>query len=110
LQFEEKYTRKLLRNAHLFENKNLNQVLIKMQTENILSTELISALKDFDYNMNVRWAQMHFKSAARFLSKKPQNLEATGGTNWKKYLPPMFQKKIFFPTLWSIEELDNWGN
>ncbi len=32
-----------------------------------------------------------------------------GGTNWKEYLPPRFQKVIFFPALYSKDELDNWG-
>jgi tryptophan 2,3-dioxygenase len=34
---------------------------------------------------------------------------ATGGSNWEKYLHPAFQKRIFFPSLYSQEELENWG-
>ena len=34
---------------------------------------------------------------------------ATGGTNWKKYLPPMFQRRIFYPQLWTELELSEWG-
>jgi tryptophan 2,3-dioxygenase len=109
LQFEEKYTRKLLRNAHQFFDKNLNQVVLKMKSQNLLNNDLIQALKDYDINLNVRWSQMHFKSASKFLSKKPVNIEATGGTNWHKYLPPRFQKKVFFPSLWTSEEIENWG-
>ena len=30
-------------------------------------------------------------------------------TNWQGYLPPRFQKVIFFPHLWTDEELNNWG-
>ncbi|MFN9581044.1 MAG: tryptophan 2,3-dioxygenase, partial [Bacteroidota bacterium] len=29
--------------------------------------------------------------------------------NWQKYLPPRFQKRIFYPELWSQEEMDEWG-
>jgi len=36
-------------------------------------------------------------------------IEATGGTNWKEYLPPSFQKVVFFPKLHSKTELENWG-
>ena len=35
--------------------------------------------------------------------------KATGGTNWEKYLPPRFQKIIFFPELWTKKEKDEWG-
>jgi tryptophan 2,3-dioxygenase len=44
------------------------------------------------------------------LFKSPEKeLKATGGTNWQKYLPPRFQKQIFFPELYSEEEIENWG-
>jgi tryptophan 2,3-dioxygenase len=36
-------------------------------------------------------------------------LKATGGTNWQKYLPPKFQKRMFFPELWSEKEIEEWG-
>ena len=31
------------------------------------------------------------------------------GTNWQEYLPPRFQKRIFFPLLWDEDEMENWG-
>ena len=40
---------------------------------------------------------------------KDDTIEATGGTNWKEYLPPSFQKVVFFPELYTKEELNNWG-
>jgi tryptophan 2,3-dioxygenase len=43
------------------------------------------------------------------LAKDSTDIAATGGTNWQKYLPPRFQKRIFFPQLWSTQEKDNWG-
>ncbi|MEO0404870.1 MAG: tryptophan 2,3-dioxygenase, partial [Bacteroidota bacterium] len=43
------------------------------------------------------------------LQKDPKDIEATGGTNWQKYLPPRFQKRIFFPELLTKEEIDEWG-
>ena len=51
----------------------------------------------------------HLHSATRYLRKKETVVEATGGTNWQKYLPPKIQKIIFFPELWSAEEQENWG-
>ena len=60
-------------------------------------------------NVNVNWPLVHYKSAVRYLSTKDEDIDATGGTNWQKYLPPRFQKRIFFPVLWSNEEQNNWG-
>jgi tryptophan 2,3-dioxygenase len=43
------------------------------------------------------------------LKLDPEDIKATGGTNWQKYLPPRFQKIIFFPSLWSSQEKEEWG-
>jgi tryptophan 2,3-dioxygenase len=45
----------------------------------------------------------------RYLQKNPEDIAATGGTNWQKYLPPRFQKRIFYPELWSVQEQAEWG-
>ncbi|TAF73782.1 MAG: tryptophan 2,3-dioxygenase [Bacteroidetes bacterium] len=108
-QFEEKYTRKLLRNANMYSTKNLWQVVKKLAAKQELSTELKTNLRDFDKIFNVDWQLVHYRTASKYLDKKPEVLEATGGTNWHKYLPPRFQKKMFFPDLWSKEEVENWG-
>jgi tryptophan 2,3-dioxygenase len=71
--------------------------------------ELIELMKEFDTQVNVSWPLVHYKSAARYLQKKPEDIAATGGTNWQKYLPPRFQRRVFFPELWSKEELESWG-
>jgi tryptophan 2,3-dioxygenase len=59
--------------------------------------------------INVNWRLSHFRSAVRYLKTKEMTLEATGGTNWQKYLPPRFQKIIFYPELWTTEEKEDWG-
>jgi tryptophan 2,3-dioxygenase len=70
---------------------------------------LIEALKQLDQNANINWQLMHMGSAHRYLRKDSGDIEATGGTNWKEYLPPSFQKIVFFPNLYTEQELDNWG-
>jgi tryptophan 2,3-dioxygenase len=60
-------------------------------------------------NVNINWPLVHYKSAVRYLQADPADIAATGGTNWQKYLPPRFQKRIFYPSLWSAEEIENWG-
>jgi tryptophan 2,3-dioxygenase len=34
--------------------------------------------------------------------------EATGGSDWKKYMHPKYQRRIFFQS-YGAEELANWG-
>jgi tryptophan 2,3-dioxygenase len=108
-QFEEKYTRKLLRNANMYQGKNLWQVIKNLMNKEGLTEELKSELRSYDLKMNVQWPLSHYRTAAKYLDKKPEAFEATGGTNWHKYLPPRFQKKMFFPALWTTEEIENWG-
>ena len=67
------------------------------------------ALKQLDQHVNIDWPLMHYKYALGYLIKNKKLYEATGGTNWKEYLPPRFQKIIFFPELYTKDELQNWG-
>jgi len=70
---------------------------------------LKAALKQFDENVNITWPLIHYKSAVRYLQKDTNDITATGGTNWQKYLPPRFQLRIFYPQLFTADELENWG-
>lgn len=71
--------------------------------------ELTKLMKDFDLKANVFWPLAHYKSAVRYLQRDPVDIAATGGTNWQKYLPPRFQKVIFYPELWTEKEKEEWG-
>ena len=109
VQFEEKYDAYLLSEATKFQTLNLWTIFEQLKQKETISEALKEAYKTFDLNMNVHWALIHFKAAAKHLSKKPVDMTSTGGTNWQQYLPPRFQKIVFFPELWSKEEIDNWG-
>ena len=107
-QFEYRYTPRLIRIAKQVKNNTIYHKyfnLIKEEKGDILK----EALKKMDINANVNWPLMHMGSAYRYLAKDKQAVDATGGTNWKDFLPPSFQKIIFFPNLHSKDELDNWG-
>ena len=93
---------KLVRQAHGFLALGLN----KLDQED---PQVKAVLKTNDINVNVNWPLAHYKSAVRYLARDKEDVAATGGTNWQKYLPPRFQKRIFYPDLWSSEEVDNWG-
>jgi tryptophan 2,3-dioxygenase len=105
-QFEEKYMNQFKELGNTYRNKNLRKLYLKSFPE---SKEVKSRLREFDELANVRWPLAHMKSAAKYLQKAPEDIKATGGTNWQKYLPPRFQKIIFFPELWSEQEKQEWG-
>lgn len=108
-QFEQKYTQTLIRLAKEYKNTNLLACYKSLSADEQKNPALIAALRELDMNANVNWPLSHYKSAVRYLHKEPLEIAATGGTNWQKYLPPRFQKVIFFRELWNEEELANWG-
>ncbi len=105
-QFEEKYTKEFKSAGMKYRDKNLKRIFEKHFPQ---SNEVISRLREFDQLANVLWPLAHLKSAARYLQKAPEDIKATGGTNWQKYLPPRFQKIMFFPELWTETEKEEWG-
>ena len=108
--FEKKYMAQFIQRANEFKDKNLMAKYQQLSVEDQQNKDLIHQLRLLDLNINVNWPLVHFKSAVRYLSSKDDgDIDATGGTNWQKYLPPRFQKRIFFPELWTKEELENWG-
>lgn len=108
--FQERYKTDFLGLAKSFRTKNLWQQYCKItENQTIKMPELEDAFRRFDHLINVEWRLAHLKAAAHYLKSENQVIEATGGTNWQKYLPPRFQRRIFYPTLWSIAELENWG-
>jgi len=109
MQFEQKYTGSLLQHARAYQHKNVWAVVQRLPEADQNNPRLIRQLKELDSNVNVNWPLMHFKSAVRYLQSGDDEKAATGGTNWRKYLPPKFQKRIFFPPIWSDQEIDDWG-
>jgi tryptophan 2,3-dioxygenase len=107
--FEKKYMAQFIQRAHQFSDKNLMAKYQQLSVEEQQNEDLIHQLRLLDLNVNVNWPLVHYKSAVRYLSSGKEDIDATGGTNWQKYLPPRFQKRIFFPELWTEEEMNNWG-
>ena len=108
-QFEDRYKEEFIRTGKNCVEKNLWQVYSKLSENDQKDQQVIDILKQHDINVNINWPLAHYKSAVRYLAKDSSDIAATGGTNWQKYLPPRFQKRIFFPKLWSEEEKDSWG-
>jgi tryptophan 2,3-dioxygenase len=108
-QFEKKYEKTFLELAETCQSKNLRALYTQLKAQGHSTAALETELRQLDVNVNVNWPLSHYKSAVRYLNRQPEEIKATGGTNWQKYLPPRFQKRIFYPELWSTEELEEWG-
>lgn len=108
-QFEQKYSEELIDLAIEYADKNLWIKYLSLPEEERKDAELVAEMRMLDANVNINWPLQHYKTAARYLLKDEDGVPATGGTNWQKYLPPRFMKRIFFPELWSVEEVENWG-
>lgn len=108
-RFEKKYKEKLTDWALKHADNNLYTIYLDMPKHESSNSELIKYMRAFDHLVNVDWPMVHLKSAGRYLAREEKTIGATGGTNWQKYLPPRIQRRVFFPTLWTEEELENWG-
>lgn len=107
--FEKKYSEEFIRTGEEVRESNLWKQYQRIVATEGEQPEMVKELRSFDALINVFWPLAHYKSAVRYLQKDPVDIAATGGTNWQKYLPPRFQKVIFYPELWTAEERESWG-
>lgn len=105
-QFEEKYLEEFIRAANHVNGNTLEE---KAMAAGDISIELRDMLKEFDKLYNVDWPIVHLETAQHYLDSRGENKAATGGSEWKKYLHPKYQQRKFFPTLWSDDEIKQWG-
>lgn len=104
--FEQRYKSMFLDKMQEYNTTNM-WIKFKQLPENVKQNpELIKAMRHYDYTVNISWVMAHYHAAGKYLGGS----EATGGSDWRKYMHPKYQRRIFFPELWSNEELDNWGN
>jgi tryptophan 2,3-dioxygenase len=104
--FEKRYKAEFLIQMEGYNTTNLWTKFKRLPESVKNDVDLIKAMRHYDYTVNVSWVMAHYSAAGKYLG----NAEATGGSDWRKYMHPKYQRRIFFPELWSKEELENWGN
>jgi tryptophan 2,3-dioxygenase len=109
-QFEDHYMQAFYEAGVKYRDTNLWQIFKRNFRGTASAAAIIPRLRQYDLYANIFWPLVHMRSAGKYLFKDPEVLKATGGTNWQKYLPPKFQKRIFFPELWSEQEIAEWGS
>jgi|TARA_B110000240_G_C13472163_1_gene441481 tryptophan 2,3-dioxygenase len=107
--FDKKYLGDFIDFMEDYNEINLSKKFKQLPKEVQENEELIQAMRHYDQTVNVKWVLAHYNAAGKYLGGKDKDLEATGGSSWRKYLHPKFQRRIFYPYLWSEEELKNWG-
>jgi len=108
-EFEKKYKDHFLRFMEGYNTINLWRKFSELPEQDRLDTDLREAMRHYDHTVNVKWVMGHLNAARKYIDSGHGDGEATGGSDWKKYMHPKFQRRIFFPELWSEEELRTWG-
>lgn len=103
--FEKRYKDEFLLKMENYNTSNLWTKFKQLPDDIKTDSELVKAMRHYDYTVNVSWVMAHYNAAGKYLGKA----EATGGSDWRKYMHPKYQRRIFFPELWSKEELEHWG-
>ncbi|MFV8341417.1 tryptophan 2,3-dioxygenase family protein [Flavobacterium sp. XS2P39] len=109
-EFERKYKGMFLK--HMEENNTINiwQKFKQLPDSDQKNAALIKAMRHYDHTVNITWVMQHLNVAIKYIDQSGKgNGEATGGSDWKKYMHPKYQRRIFFPELWSADELAHWG-
>lgn len=105
VNFENKYKDFFLREMEKYNTTNLYTRYKSLPPAERNNPELIKAMRHYDHTVNIDWVMAHYHAAEKYLGQA----EATGGSDWRKYMLPKYQRRIFFPGLWSEDELKNWG-
>ncbi len=104
-EFEKKYGDLFLRHMEEYNTINLWQKFKQLPENDQKNSELVAAMRHYDKTVNITWVMGHLNAARKYIGDG----DATGGSDWKEYMHPKYQRRIFFPELWSESELKNWG-
>lgn len=108
--FEARYKEEFITFMKVYNTKNLWTRYKEFSVDDQKNNTLVKAMRHYDYTVNITWVMAHFNAAKHYILTSSGDGEATGGSNWQKYMHPKYQKRIFFPELWSAKEKDNWGH
>ncbi len=109
INFENRYKDEFLRFMEQYNTKNLWTRFKELPVTDQKDEDLIKAMRHYDHTVNITWVMAHYNAAKHYIESGSKKVEATGGSEWKKYMHPKYQRRIFFPELWTKEELEQWG-
>ena len=107
--FENRYKDEFIRFTKFYHTNNLWTKFKGLPKKAKANKVLIKAMRHYDYTVNIKWVMAHYETANHYLNIGGETAEATGGSEWVKYMHPKYQKRIFFPELWTEKEIQEWG-
>lgn len=108
-EFEKKYKKQFIDFMEKYNTTNIWRKFKQLPEQDQQNEDLRQAMRHYDRTVNITWVIGHFKAAKKYIESEAGPQEATGGSDWKKYMLPEYQRRIFFLELWTAEELANWG-
>ena len=108
--FEKRYKEEFITFMKVYNSKNLWSRYKELSESDQSCKALVKAMRHYDYTVNITWVMGHFNAAKHYILSSSGDGSATGGSNWQKYMHPKYQKRIFFPELWTAVEKENWGH
>jgi tryptophan 2,3-dioxygenase len=109
--FEKRYHSEFIDFTQEYNTINLYAKFKGLPKEVKQDPDLLKAMRHFDYTVNITWVMAHYNAARYYIGggENQEAVEATGGSDWTKYMLPKYQKRVFFPEVWSDQELADWG-
>lgn len=107
--FEKRYMEDFITFMKKYNKSNLWTRYQSLPEDERKDLTLQNAMRHYDHTVNVLWVMAHLNAAKKYLESGEEKAEATGGSDWQKYMHPRYQRRIFFPGLWTEDELANWG-
>jgi tryptophan 2,3-dioxygenase len=102
-----------LKNVTEYNTKNLYARFKELPAQVKEDPKLIEAMRHYDHTVNITWVMAHYNAAKYYIegakTQSGEEIEATGGSDWTKYMHPKYQRRIFFPEVWTKDEIKNWG-
>ena len=109
--FEKKYHKEFVEFTQEYNTINLYAKFKGLPKKVSQDPHLVKAMRHFDYTVNITWVMAHYNAAKYYIGSTDNDdqLQATGGSDWTKYMLPKYQKRVFFPEVWTAQELADWG-
>lgn len=109
--FEERYKNEFIAFTQEYNTINLYAKFKELPADVKSDPVLREAMRHYDYTVNITWVMAHYNAAKFYIGggKEHKEVEATGGSDWTKYMLPKYQRRIFFPEVWTAQELKDWG-
>ena len=109
--FEKKYHKEFVEFTQEYNTINLYAKFKGLPEKVRQDPDLVKAMRHFDYTVNITWVMAHYNAAKYYIGRTDNDdqLQATGGSDWTKYMLPKYQKRVFFPEVWTAQELADWG-